>query len=367
MCILGIFMAAMGPLSQKVIAQEVPENCRGHSFGILHFFQSFGRVISLTITTSVSGLKLSSIKGWRHALAGFGLASIIVGIILGSRVTDCPHQRRRQKEKGRWFSLRDTAYVFSNGSVWVMLIMGVLNGVPRSAIHFSTMYFQYCGIPDWWASFIVSSSWIAAMVVAPVIGYTGDIVHSRYPNHGRQCLAQVCIVARCILMTVMLTCVPREAQSVLIFVLLAILIGFLAGWPGVGVNRPILTEIVNPEHRATTFALVSCLEGVGAAALGAPIVGFLCENVFGYVKVMPSAPPHTPSRALQLGNARAIALSMLCMTVGPWLLTLVAYGFLHLTYKIDSRHGSVSAGRGEALSSPLSRQAQNGEALPLVA
>lgn len=94
------------------------------------------------------------------------------------------------------------------------------------------------------------------MVVAPVIGYTGDIVHSRYPNHGRQCLAQVCIVARCILMTVMLTCVPREAQSVLIFVLLAILIGFLAGWPGVGVNRPILTEIVNPEHRATTFALV---------------------------------------------------------------------------------------------------------------
>ena len=74
------------------------------------------------------------------------------------------------------------------------------------------------------------------------------------------------------------------------------------------------------------------------------MVGFLCENVFSYVKVMPPAPLSTQSQALQLGNARAIALSMLCMTVGPWLLTVVAYGFLHLTYKVDSRHGSDFAG-----------------------
>ncbi|CDJ36692.1 uncharacterized protein EMH_0093730 [Eimeria mitis] len=166
-------------------------------------------------------------------------------------------------------------------------------------------------------------------------------------------------------MTVMLTCVPREAHSIGIFVLLAVLIGFLAGWPGVGVNRPILTEIVNPEHRATTFALVSCLEGVGAAALGAPIVGFLCENVFGYVKMTSTGPLKTPSAALRLGNARAIALSMLCMTVGPWLLTLVAYGFLHLTYKIDSRHGSESAARDDG-PSPLLREVQVGETPPLV-
>lgn len=123
LCILGVCMAAMGPLSQKVIAQEVPENDRGRRFGILHFFQSFGRVVSLTVTTSVSGLTILSIKGWRHALAGFGLFSIIVGIILGCHVTDCPYQRRRQKEQGRWFSLRDAAYVFSNRSVWVMLVM----------------------------------------------------------------------------------------------------------------------------------------------------------------------------------------------------------------------------------------------------
>ncbi|XP_026190905.1 uncharacterized protein LOC34622251 [Cyclospora cayetanensis] len=341
MCVLGVFMAAMGPLSQKVIAQEIPESDRGRSFGMLHFFQSFGRVISLTLTTSVSGLSLWGIQGWRYALASFGLLSTIVGIILGCTVTDCPQQHKRQ-QGGQRFSLRDTAYVFSNGSVWVMLIMGILNGIPRSAIHFSTMYFQYCNIPDWWASFIVSSSWIAAMIVAPVIGLTGDFIHSRHPHHGRQCLAQVCIVARCVLMTVMLTCVPRESESLWIFLVLAILIGFLAGWPGVGVNRPILTEIVHPDHRATTFALVSCLEGVGAALLGAPIVGYLCEHVFGYVK--PPHGAHIHSATIIRGNARAISLSMLCMTVAPWLLSIVAYGVLHLTYKFDSHHGADHAG-----------------------
>lgn len=124
MCAVGIFMAAMGPLSQKVIAQEVPEDDRGRSFGMLHFFQSFGRVLSLTVATSVSGFRLWGIQGWRHALVGFGLFSIVMGIIFGSCVTDAPQHLRRQKEQGRrWFSLRDTVYVFSNGSVWIMLLM----------------------------------------------------------------------------------------------------------------------------------------------------------------------------------------------------------------------------------------------------
>lgn len=123
MCALGVFMAAMGPLSQKVIAQEVPVNDRGRSFGMLHFFQSFGRVLSLTVTTSVSGFVFWGIQGWRYALVGFGLFSIVMGIIFASGITDCPEQLKRQKEHGRWSSLRDTAYVFSNGSVWVMLVM----------------------------------------------------------------------------------------------------------------------------------------------------------------------------------------------------------------------------------------------------
>lgn len=92
------------------------------------------------------------------------------------------------------------------------------------------------------------------------------------------------------------------------------------------------------------FAQVSCLEGVGAAALGAPLVGYLCENVFGYVKPLHGKLFRDPSEEIRLNNARAISLSMLCMTVGPWVLSVLAYGILHATYKLDSRHGSESRG-----------------------
>ncbi|KAL8435401.1 hypothetical protein ACSSS7_002533 [Eimeria intestinalis] len=201
------------------------------------------------------------------------------------------------------------------------------------------------------------------MVIAPFIGCAGDYVHSKYPNHGRQCLAQVCIFLRCVLMTVMLTCVPRQPESLWTFFILAILVGLLAGWPGVGVNRPILTEIVKPEHRATTFALVSCLEGVGAATLGAPIVGYMCENVFGYVKPAHGQHFSNPPEAIRLGNAQAIAFAMLFMTVGPWLLNVLAYGILHLTYKFDSHYGSASTVHS---TSPANTGASATAGLPLV-
>lgn len=122
MCSLGTFMSAMGPLTQKVIAQEVPEGERGRRFGLLHFFQSFGRVLSLTVTTSISGLTILGIEGWRHAFSGYGLLSILVGLILAICVTDYPLLVRNGKG-GIWYSVRDIAYIFSNESVWVMLLL----------------------------------------------------------------------------------------------------------------------------------------------------------------------------------------------------------------------------------------------------
>ncbi|PHJ22309.1 major facilitator family protein [Cystoisospora suis] len=340
--VAGLFMAAMGPLSQKVLSEEVQPDKRGTSFGTMHFFQSLGRIVSLQATTSVSGLKILGAEGWRYAFATCGLASIVMAIVLGIRVRDSASQMKERQVSGvRWFSPRELVYVCWNGSFWVMLLVGILNGVPRSALNFSTMWFQYCGISDWWSSFIVSASWVSAMFVAPFVGCLGDYVSRLSPDHGRPFLAQASLLLRSALMAVMLVCIPLKASSFWAFLTLAILIGFLAGWPGVGVNRPILSEVVKPQHRATVFALVSTCEGVGAAVLGAPLVGFLSEHVFGYVKLSHGVHVSGLSAAEKLPNARALSLSMLCMTVGPWMANFVVYCILHKTYKKDKRNGTA--------------------------
>lgn len=79
---------------------------------------------------------------------------------------------------------------------------------------------------------------------------------------------------------------------------------------------------------------------MGAAVLGAPLVGFLSERVFGYIKLSHGLNV-TGLTTDRLSNARALSLSMLCMTVGPWMANFVVYCILHKTYKKDKRNGSI--------------------------
>ncbi|EPR58840.1 transporter, major facilitator family protein [Toxoplasma gondii GT1] len=342
MCFTGLFMAAMGPLSQKVLSEEVPADSRGTSFGTMHFFQSLGRIISLQAATSVSGLFILGAEGWRYAFAMCGLVSIVMAICLGLRVPDSAEQKRLQKSSGvKWFSPKELLYVLWNGSFWSMLLVGILNGIPRSALNFCTMWFQYCGITDWWSSFIVSASWIAAMFVAPFVGCLGDYASRLSRDHGRPLVAQISLILRSGLMAILLTCIPLQPSSFWIFLVLSVLIGFLAGWPGVGVNRPILSEIVKPQHRATVFALVSTCEGIGAALLGAPLVGFLSQTVFGYISVDHSHKLVALTDLQRQSNARALSRAMLCMTVGPWIANVLVYCILHKTYRKDRQLQTV--------------------------
>ncbi|PFH33628.1 transporter, major facilitator family protein [Besnoitia besnoiti] len=360
MCFTGLFMAAMGPLSQKVLADEVPTESRGSSFGTMHFFQSLGRIVSLQAATSVSGLFILGAEGWRYAFATCGLVSVLLAISLGLSVPDSTEQVKLQQSRGiKWFSPKELLYVMWNGSFWSMLLVGILNGIPRSALNFCTMWFQYCGLTDWWSSFIVSASWMAAMFVAPFVGCMGDYASRLSPDHGRPLVAQVSLLLRSGLMAVMLTCVPLRASSFWIFLVLAVLIGFLAGWPGVGVNRPILSEIVKPQHRATVFALVSTCEGVGAALLGAPLVGFLSQQVFGYIKVDHSHKLVELSELQREGNARALSMAMLCMTTGPWIANMLVYCILHKTYKKDRHVQTLSQGASLQSSPPSAADTNN--------
>lgn len=57
----GVAMAAMGPVTQKLLAAAATANNRGSAYGNLSFFQSLGRMVALLTVTSLARISLAGI------------------------------------------------------------------------------------------------------------------------------------------------------------------------------------------------------------------------------------------------------------------------------------------------------------------
>jgi len=90
---------------------------------------------------------------------------------------------------------------------------------------------------------------------------------------------------------------------------------------------------VAPNLRGQIFAYQRLIEQSSAALFGAPLVGWLCENVFGYQ--LPSRGSH--HIGVNHGNAIALARSMEAITLVCWGLCFFLYGVVHFTYPADKR------------------------------
>eukprot|EP00923_Selenidium_pygospionis_P032235 GHVN01056913.1.p1 GENE.GHVN01056913.1~~GHVN01056913.1.p1 ORF type:complete len:680 (-),score=50.32 GHVN01056913.1:1158-3197(-) len=368
----GMLVSVMPPLSQKLTAEGSTPSTRGRWFGWLFFFQGCGRIVAQMVGTNLSGgVEIGGYSGWRLAMFVAGVTNIVVGVLTYCVVLCITASENRKTMEGAeidddgesddameklvipedleaitprpnsagppsWCTCRDIFAVITNKSLVVMIFQGIFNGIPRSALSFSTLFFQYCGVDNLRSSIILSSSWAAAVAVSPLVGLIADGFHKLSPNHGRTYMAQCSVVIRIIAMTLMLTVVPQKPESFIIFLGFAIVIGLLAGWPGVGANRPLLAEVSRMEHRAGVYALVCSAESAGGALLGAPFVGIFAERMFGYVT------HDSENIAVEMlgdetrsANAYALSRAMLLTTVLPWIITLLCYGVLHFTLKHD--------------------------------
>mmetsp|Transcript_103349 Transcript_103349/g.178484 ORF Transcript_103349/g.178484 Transcript_103349/m.178484 type:complete len:195 (+) Transcript_103349:2-586(+) len=113
---------------------------------------------------------------------------------------------------------------------------------------------------------------------------------------------------------------------------MAFVFGLTASWCAVAVNRPVMTEIVDPAYRASVIAWLTVLEGSSGALFGAPVVGFLAERVFHYREVREV---EFADEELKHSNAEALGSALLWGALPPWALCLCAYTVLHCTYARD--------------------------------
>uniref|UniRef100_A0A7S2IM62 Uncharacterized protein n=1 Tax=Zooxanthella nutricula TaxID=1333877 RepID=A0A7S2IM62_9DINO len=112
---------------------------------------------------------------------------------------------------------------------------------------------------------------------------------------------------------------------------LMIVLGLTATWCGVGVNLPILSQIVQEDRRATIMAWEGTLESSCSAIFGNAAVGFLAQNVFGYD--LDAA--RSDIQEDQSENTKALGTALMMVSFFPWLLCFVCYTLLHWSYPRD--------------------------------
>ncbi|CDJ47122.1 transmembrane domian-containing protein, putative [Eimeria brunetti] len=314
---------------------------------------SMGRLVGGVVTTTVAQIQMGALKGWRACFICVGALSCLLGVIISFVLEEIPRRRvlrPRMDDSGgtgsgmqavdTWSSFLKEVVTKSlaTPSVLIVLVEGLVGTIPWSAFSFNTMFFQYCNMSDLKAAYIMGALLIGSAVGGVLGGLLGDKLYDWSPGHGRPLVGQFAMAVRVPLLVVAYVVVPKEETSFAVFMLLALLVG-LSSMAGVAVNRPILADVVRPNHKATVFALTVAVEGSGAAILGAPLVGYLAEHSFGYLRTTLLV-AEMPEQ-LRLGNANALASALAFLTVIPWSISFLLYGLLHFTYGRDQERISA--------------------------
>ncbi|KAH8582670.1 transporter [Cryptosporidium sp. chipmunk genotype I] len=336
MCFWGLFSAVLGPLSQKIASDKILDGGRGKYFGKLMFFQTIGRQCALLFTGFVGNkYKIETSKHFGFWMFPFLLSSLS-GIILFTLLRIFISNSNKDFQQSNIHlsirfngisSIKSLGYVFKSKTVISLFFLGMVNAIPRSALNFIPMWLQSTGLSQLSASFIVSISWIAAMFVSPIVGFVSDVFYNFSPSKGRIFMAQLSLIFRSIFIYCLIARVPStvshfesEQSKIIVYSIISFIIGLFAGWPGIGACRPILCEVILPQHRATVFALSSTFEGIGAAFFGTRFVGDLAVSIFGYNSNKQL--PDSTSNYIALGNA------ILCMTIFPWIISILLFYFI---------------------------------------
>lgn len=349
-CVHGATLASLNPVGQSVVADVVDLDERGATFGRLHFFQHSGQVLASLIGVSVANKTVSDgilagARGWRLLFAGMAVLAFGAALLLYLFFSEPLRESNGQDVRTSFNAglratctseIRRLGGYFAVRTFVIIAAQGVFGCVPWNALGFLPLYLVYCGHHDAGAAVIASALLVGAAFGGLLGGALGDLMGRRSPAHGRPCTAQLSVFSGLPLTAALLMLAPVSSSGVL--ALLTLTIGLMASWCGVGVNRPILTEIVEPSGRASIIAWLTSFEGSSAALFGAPVVGWLSESVFGYRRAGAGSPAVEDATS-RSANADALRSALLCATLVPWTMCLFFFSLLHWTYPKDQELG----------------------------
>jgi MFS family permease len=321
--ITGLFLSAIHPLVQSILADNIAPERRGRAFGWAALIEMLGGLATGFLCTRLSLEMIAGISGWRWLYACIGIFSCAWGLLV---LAVMPEPARPDGFMPASMAMNASSivqnsfarlyyYVRETASFRVITLQGCFGSVPFGALAFQSMWLQSLGTFDNATAAYVGT--IGALGHIPghlLAGYIGDWLEHWKGLPARGYAGVVSLGSGAIYSYILFNMVSTSNPAQIAFVI------FLMNaclWCQPAVNRPVLIRTVHPEHRASVMGWSLGLEGLSYSMFGAPMVGFLVDNVFGYS-------PETPGP----DNAAALAKAMTIMCGLPWLAAAFIYSFL---------------------------------------
>jgi MFS family permease len=340
----GIGLAVIVPTAQSLIADYFPPKTRGKAFGWLGLTGVLGAVIGALFATAVVSYTLVfGIEAWRFVFIVWGIVSIIIGFLVllflkdpirGEMEPELREIITARKAQQYKIQLSDYKKIFKNRTFVLIFLQGTAGSIPWSGLTaFMITWFEYIGFPTFIAGIMFVIIGIGAALGNLFGGWIGDKAAKWNPKHGRLIIAQISVFIGIPMTAVIFLLVPMSTDSLLLYLILGGLTGFGISWTAGGCNNPIFSEIFPPEIRSSAFAVDRVFEG-SFGALGSIFVGFAAASL-GFLTPSTELQNIPLNDPLRIANMQALALGIFLVALIPWIICLIIYSFVYLTYPKD--------------------------------
>jgi MFS family permease len=355
--ITGIGLAVIVPTAQSLIADYFLPKKRGKAFGWLGLTGVLGVIIGTLFATAMVQIspEILGIESWRFVFIVWGIVSIFIGILVLLFTKDPMRGKMEPEleevltsEKANRYHLSRTDYktILTNKTFLLIVLQGTAGSIPWNGIFFMTIWLEYVGFDPIIAGLIFAIIAVGAALGNLFGGWIGDKAAKWNPDRGRIMIAQISVFAGIPLTYIIFILIPMQTSSMLTYIILGFITGFLISWSAGGCNNPIFSEIFKPEIRSSVFSIDRMFEG-SFAALGTVFVSTVA-SVLGYI----TPPIHADILTLpyRFSNMIALAWGMFLVALIPWIICLVLYTLVYKTYPKDyEKMRSVLEERAKAL------------------
>ncbi|HME53607.1 MAG TPA: MFS transporter [Candidatus Lokiarchaeia archaeon] len=325
----GISLAIIVPTTQSLLSDYFPPDKRGKAFGWLGLTGVVGVVFGTIYATLLVTID-TDLDAWRWVFITWGIISfVIAGLVLvlvkepvrGGVEPELANLLASKKIKEPRAKFKSYVKIFTNGTFWLIVAQGVSGSIPWNGILFMVTWFQYMGFDALTSGLMFAIIAIGSALGNLIGGVLGDRAEKWRPNSGRIIICQISVASGIPLLFVIFFLIPMSTASLVSYLILGFITGIFISWCGPQ-NTTIFSQIFEPEIRSMVYSVDRLFEG-SAAALGTVLVTLVATS-YGL-----------SDTASNVVNANALAWGMFLVALIPWIICLIVYTLVYLTYPKD--------------------------------